>query len=156
MDVDTNSSGNQYRYNSHGELWHEFLLNIVQQLEVVESSYRFDRWTYMLQVANVVLAYNLLHSVLEGFIAPLSNYASAAYGLLFSITFICPVLLQPLTDNSLLKWQTAFKLNRKMTRDYLFILIALNITAAFFVQQRHQLISQSQLNINDEVTGSYK
>ena len=141
MNDEINVSTEKHKYHTHRDLYGEFYSGIKKQFEPFFRSYRVDKVAFCIQVANLVLVSMFFVYVLKDPIEKFTRKGGyAGLGLNVMVVVLLGLLISALLENKLVKWQTIFDMNRRLSSEYLIIFILLNLFSywgKFFYKTAH-------------------
>lgn len=120
----------QYKYKNDKDIIRDCIKSINDYFDVVFESFEKDIKTFILQVVNLILVFVFLNFFISPFINSLlvNIKGSGIISYKILLLLICTIFIQTLLKNSVIKWQTLFKMDYKMTKIYFLRLALLNLT----------------------------
>lgn len=119
-------SDNDYKYKSDAEFWQGMLSNLSAVLDVFSTSYKHNKWTFVLQTINLVLLVVLVNFLTSPLFDALTKGVEKTNILSLKILVIFLFFIVTTIVSKTFKWQIIFETNRKVTVKYLVILIMTN------------------------------
>jgi hypothetical protein len=155
MEEESEGAAEKHRYQAHRDLFTELWSQIKDQFKPFFRSYRVDKVAFAIQVVNLVLAYIFFYYVLKGPLDKLtgkSEYTALGFNILI-LVFIA-VFIQTITELKILKWQTIFDMNRKLSFHYFIIFICINLCSYWFKFIYKAIATMKSAYLNGQATGA--
>jgi len=133
MENESKGAAEKHRYQAHRDMFIDIWSQITSQFEPFFRSYRVDKVAFAIQVVNLVLACIFFYYVLKDPLDKLtgkSEYIALGFNILI-LVFIA-VFIQNITELKIMRWQTIFDMNRKLSFHYLIIFVCINLFSYWF------------------------
>lgn len=122
-----------YKYNTTVDIMRAVFVDFNTFFEPFFESYKKSKFTFFFQVVNLVLAFFIikisLSSPLEKITPGLQGADRSSFQILFLLVFL--IIISLLKENKILKWQTFFQMGRKLTLNFMTVLIYLSLIIYF-------------------------
>ncbi len=120
---------NRYKYSNHGELWTEMMSSFLSYFKPFFNSFLIKKKTFVLQIINLVLVFVLLNLFLGGFLDRVITRITEddSVGLKILLLIMVVGSLSAIKANKVLRWQTLFELNHKLTKQCFWLLMSVNL-----------------------------
>lgn len=146
-------AGEDYEITSWKQLLSDVGNNIIDLFSEFFNSYEISKKTWFVQSVNLILVFFFLYVASLPIFNKLREYfanwkSSAGFRLnlavIAAILFCAPMI----TKNRIFRWQTIYKMNYKMSKQFSFVLIFANIGAYVLCYLNNITLSSTSTNVN--------